>query len=175
MAGMYAERGLYKLQKMIRDGFRYILELMFEAVSLMIDVLRTFFLIVLAILGPLAFGIAVYDGFQSTLTGWLCRYIQVYLWLPIADLFSCILARIQELSIAHDIEQMQTDPGFSLDTSDGVYLIVMIIGIIGYFCVPTVAGWVIQAGGISNYGRNVNKSITKSGGALKSGALWLAK
>ena len=167
MAGMYAERGLYKLQN--------ILELVFEAVSLMIDVLRTFFLIVLSILGPLAFGIAVYDGFQSTLTGWMCRYIQVYLWLPIADLFSCILARIQQLSIAHDIEQMQTDPSFSLDSSDGVYLIVMMIGIIGYFCVPTVAGWVIQAGGISNYGRNVNKSITKSGGALKSGALWLTK
>ena len=109
----------------------------------------------------------------------------MYLWLPIADLFSCILARIQQLSIAHDIEQMQTDPSCSLDSSDGVYLIVMMIGIIGYFCVPTVAGWVIQAGGISrsalplrlskNYGRNVNKSITKSGGALKSGALWLTK
>ena len=175
MAGMYAERGLYKLQKMIRDGFRYILELVFEAVSLMIDVLRTFFLIVLSILGPLAFGIAVYDGFQSTLTGWMCRYIQVYLWLPIADLFSCILARIQQLSIEHDIVQMQTDPGFSLDSSDGVYLIMMLIGIIGYFTVPTVAGWVIQAGGIGNYNRNVNKTMTKSGGAVKSGALWLAK
>ena len=175
MAGMYAERGLYKLQKMIRDGFRYILELVFEAVSLMIDVLRTFFLIVLSILGPLAFGIAAYDGFQSTLTGWMCRYIQVYLWLPIADLFSCILARIQQLSIEHDIVQMQTDPGFSLDSSDGVYLIMMLIGIIGYFTVPTVAGWVIQAGGIGNYNRNVNKSLTKSGGAMKSGALWLAK
>ena len=175
MAGMYAERGLYKLQQMIRDGFRYILELVFEAVSLMIDVLRTFFLIVLSILGPLAFGIAVYDGFQSTLTGWMCRYIQVYLWLPIADLFSCILARIQQLSIEHDIVQMQTDPGFSLDSSDGVYLIMMLIGIIGYFTVPTVAGWVIQAGGIGNYNRNVNKTMTKSGGAVKSGALWLAK
>ena len=151
------------------------LELVFEAVSLMIDVLRTFFLIVLSILGPLAFGIAVYDGFQSTLTGWMCRYIQVYLWLPIADLFSCILARIQQLSIEHDIVQMQTDPGFSLDSSDGVYLIMMLIGIIGYFTVPTVAGWVIQAGGIGNYNRNVNKSLTKSGGAMKSGALWLAK
>ena len=137
MAGMYAERGLYKLQKMIRDGFRYILELVFEAVSLMIDVLRTFFLIVLSILGPLAF--------------------------------------IQQLSIEHDIVQMQTDPGFSLDSSDGVYLIMMLIGIIGYFTVPTVAGWVIQAGGIGNYNRNVNKSLTKSGGAMKSGALWLAK
>ena len=105
----------------------------------------------------------------------MCRYIQVYLWLPIADLFSCILARIQQLSIEHDIVQMQTDPGFSLDSSDGVYLIMMLIGIIGYFTVPTVAGWVIQAGGIGNYNRNVNKSLTKSGGAMKSGALWLAK
>jgi len=173
MAGMYAERGLYKLQKMIRDGFRYFLELCFEAAALAIDVLRTFFLIVLAILGPLAFGIAVYDGFQSTLTGWLCRYIQVYLWLPVADLFSCVLARIQQLSIEYDIERMQTDPYFSLDSSDGVYLIVMLIGIIGYFCVPTVAGWIIQAGGISNYGRNVNKTAVKSGTMTRDGASWL--
>ena len=170
MAGMYAERGLYKLQKMIRDGFRYILELVFEAVSLMIDVLRTFFLIVLAILGPLAFAISVWDGFQSTLTQWLCRYIQVYLWLPVSDLFSCILAKIQVLMLQNDIERMQADPNFSLDSSDGVYIIFMIIGIIGYFTVPTVASWVIQAGGMGNYNRNVN-SVTNRSGALAGGAV----
>ena len=28
----------------------------------------------------------------------------------------------------------------------------------GYFCVPTVAGWIIEAGGgIGSYGRNVNQ------------------
>ena len=33
----------------------------------------------------------------------------------------------------------------------------------GYFCVPTVAGWIIEAGGgIGAYGRNVN-SVAKSG------------
>ena len=56
-----------------------------------------------------------------------------------------------------------------------IQTIMMLIGIIGYFTVPTVAGWVIQAGGIGNYNRNVNKSLTKSGGAVKSGAIWLAK
>jgi hypothetical protein len=56
--------------------------------------MRTFFLIVLIILGPLAFAFSVWDGFQSTLTQWLSRYISIYLWLPVADLFSAILAKI---------------------------------------------------------------------------------
>ena len=97
MTGMYIERGMYQMKKSIRDWFREMLETLFNAAALVIDTLRTFFLIVLAILGPLAFAISVWDGFQSTLTQWLCRYIQVYLWLPVSDLFSCILARIQIL------------------------------------------------------------------------------
>jgi hypothetical protein len=39
----------------------------------------------------------------------------------------------------------------------------MVIGIIGYFTVPTVTGWVIQAGGAGNFMRNVNQTATKSG------------
>ena len=170
ITGMYVERGMYNLKKGIRDWFREVLELMFDAAALVIDTLRTFFLIVLAILGPLAFAISVWDGFQSTLTQWLCRYIQVYLWLPVSDLFSCILAKIQVLMLQNDIERMATDPNFSLDSSDGVYIIFMIIGIIGYFTVPTVASWVIQAGGMGNYNRNVN-NVTNRSGALAGGAV----
>ncbi len=75
------------MKKGIRDFFREILELMFQAAALVIDTIRTFFLVVLAILGPIAFAISVWDGFQSTLTQWICRYIQVYLWLPVSEIF----------------------------------------------------------------------------------------
>ena len=51
-----------------------------------------------------------------------------------------------------------------LDSSDGVYIVFMIIGIIGYFTIPTVSGWIIQAGGMGNYGRNVNQVAGKSAG-----------
>ena len=71
MAGMYIERGMYNMKKGIRDFFREILELMFQAAALVIDTIRTFFLVVLAILGPIAFAISVWDGFQSTLTQWI--------------------------------------------------------------------------------------------------------
>ena len=164
MAGMYIERGMYNMKKGIRDFFREILELMFQAAALVIDTIRTFFLVVLAILGPIAFAISVWDGFQSTLTQWICRYIQVYLWLPVSDMFSTILAKIQVLMLQSDIERMQADPNFSLDSSDGVYIVFMIIGIIGYFTIPTVAGWIIQAGGMGSYGRNVNQTAGKAGG-----------
>ena len=163
MAGMYIERGMYNMKKGIRDFFREILELMFQAAALVIDTIRTFFLVVLAILGPIAFAISVWDGFQSTLTQWIGRYIQVYLWLPVSDMFSTILAKIQVLMLQSDIERMQADPNFSLDSSDGVYIIFMIIGIIGYFTIPTVAGWIIQAGGMGSYGRNVNQTAGRAG------------
>ena len=44
MAGMYIERGMYNMKKGIRDFFREILELMFQAAALVIDTIRTFFL-----------------------------------------------------------------------------------------------------------------------------------
>ena len=168
MSGMYIERGMYNMKKSIRDWFRELLEILFQAAALVIDTIRTFFLIVLAILGPISFAISVYDGFQSTMTQWITRYISVYLWLPVSDLFSSILAKIQVLMLQNDIAQLQSNPNFSLDSSNTVYIIFMIIGIIGYFTIPTVAGWIIQAGGMGNFGRNVNTTAAK-GGAMVGG------
>ena len=163
LSGMYIERGLYSMKKSIRDSFREVLELFFAAAALIIDTIRTFFLIVLSILGPIAFAISVWDGFQSSLTQWLTRYISVYLWLPVSDLFSSVLARIQVLMLQKDITDMQNNPNFSIDASNAVYICFMIIGIIGYFTIPTVSNWIIQAGGAGNYGRHVNNSAMRAG------------
>lgn len=163
MTGMYVERGIYSMKKTIRDSFRELLEILFQAASLVIDTIRTFFLIVLAVLGPIAFAISVWDGFQSTMTQWITRYVSVYLWLPVSDLFSTILAKIQVLMLQNDISELQNNPNYSIDSSNGVYIVFMIIGIIGYFTIPTVAGWIIQAGGMGNYGRNVSNTAGKAG------------
>ena len=37
MAGMYIDRGMYNMKKNIRDFFREILELLFQAAALVID------------------------------------------------------------------------------------------------------------------------------------------
>ena len=164
MAGMYIDRGAYNMEKNIRDFFLEVLELMFQAAALVIDTIRTFFLVVLSILGPIAFAISVWEGFQSTLTQWICRYVQVYLWLPVSDLFSTILAKIQVLMLQNDISELQNNPNFSIEASNGVYIVFLIIGIIGYFTIPTVAGWIIQAGGMGSYGQNIGKATGRVGG-----------
>ncbi len=169
MAGMYMDRTAYQVEKAMKDWFRNLLEVMFQAAALVIDTIRTFFLIVLSILGPIAFAISVWDGFQSTLSQWFTRYISVYLWLPVSDLFSSMLARIQSLILERDIERL-SDPTFIPDTSNTVYIIFMIIGIVGYFTIPTVTGWIIQAGGAGNFTRNVNQTAMKAGSLVNAGA-----
>lgn len=171
MTGMYMDRAAYNIKKSVRDWFRELLELMFAAAALIIDTLRTFFLVVLSILGPIAFAFSVWDGFHSTLSAWFSRYIQIYLWLPVSDLFSTILAKIQILMLQQDIERMQTDPNFSLDASDGVYIVFLIIGIVGYFTIPTVAGWIIQAGGgIGSYNKNIGTAGALGGSVAGAAA-----
>lgn len=169
MSGMYMDRQSYKMEQAVKNWFRELLEVLFQAAALVIDTIRTFFLIVLSILGPIAFAISVWDGFQSTLTQWLTRYISIYLWLPVADLFSAMLAKIQTLIVERDIE-MLADPTFIPDTSNTVYTIFMIIGIVGYFTIPTVTGWIIQAGGAGNFMRNVNQTARKAGNVASAGA-----
>lgn len=169
ITSMYVERGMYNLKKSMQDAFKSFLEILFQAAALIIDTIRTFYLIVLSILGPIAFAIAVYDGFQSTLTGWLSRYVSVYLWLPVSDLFSAMLAKIQTLMIDKEITALQ-NPNYIPDGSSVVYIIFMLIGIVGYFVVPTVSGWIIQAGGMGNYGKNLNQSVQKSGAMAGAGA-----
>lgn len=163
ICGMYIDRAMYNTKKWFQELFRNLLELMFQAAALVIDTLRTFFLVVLSILGPISFAISVWDGFHASLTQWFVRYISIYLWLPVSDLFSSVLARIQVLMLQNDIEQL-TDPNFIPDGSNAVYITFLIIGIIGYFTIPTVANWIVQAGGgAGNYGKNVTQAASKTG------------
>jgi hypothetical protein len=96
--------------------------------------------------------------------------VSVYFWLPVADLFSCILAKIQVLMLQKDINEFETNPNFSIDASNSTYIIFMLIGIVGYFTIPTVANWIISSGGIGNYNSNMKKGSALAAGAAGAGA-----
>ena len=42
----------------------------------------------------------------------------------------------------------------------------MIIGIVGYFTIPTVASWIVSVGGTSAYNRNVARAGSIAGAAV---------
>lgn len=137
----------YNFRNSVKEWMSEVLRVLYEAAALCINTLRTFNLIVLAILGPLVFGIAVFDGFQHTLTVWIARYINIFLWLPVANIFGSIIGKIQEKMLQLDISQVQTSGDTFFSSTDVAYLVFMIIGIIGYFTVPSVANYIVNAGG----------------------------
>lgn len=140
-------KAAYNFKNTVKEWMSEVLQVLFQAASLCIDTIRTFYLIILAILGPLVFGLAVFDGFAHTLTVWLARYINVFLWLPVANIFGSVIGKIQEKMIALDIQQIGQTGDTFFSPADTAYLIFMIIGIIGYFTVPSVANYIVHAGG----------------------------
>ncbi|MBE7178251.1 MAG: conjugative transposon protein TraJ [Mucilaginibacter polytrichastri] len=162
----WMDKQSYAFRHSVKQWMSEVLEVIYAAASLCINTLRTFFLIVLAILGPLVLGFSVYDGFQHTLTVWIARYINIFLWLPVANIFGSILGKIQENMLKLDLSQIEAQGDTFFSSTDTAYLIFLLIGIIGYFAVPNVANYIVHAGGGNAILQKVN-SVT--GGATTMG------
>ncbi|MEO6520982.1 MAG: conjugative transposon protein TraJ [Mucilaginibacter sp.] len=146
----------YDFRNSIKQWLSEVLEVVYAAASLCINTIRTFFLIVLAILGPLVFGLSVFDGFQHSLHQWLARYINIFMWLPIANIFGSIIGKVQENMIRLDISQIQSQGDTYFSSTDTAYTIFLLIGIVGYFSVPTVANFIVHAHGGNGMLQRVN-------------------
>lgn len=164
----------FNFRNSVKEWMSEVLMILFEAASLCIDTLRTFQLVVLSVLGPLVFGISVFDGFQHTLTVWLARYINIYLWLPVANIFGSIIGKIQEKMLQLDIAQANDYGDTFFSKNDMAYLVFMIIGIVGYFTVPSVANYIVHAGGGGALGQKVtsisSNTTTSAVNSVSSGA-----
>ena len=158
----WMDKQSYNFRNSIKQWMSEVLQVLFEAAALSINTIRTFYLVVLAILGPLVFGFAVFDGFQHTLTVWIARYVNVYLWLPVANVFGSILGKIQENMLRLDISQVETSGDTFFSSTDTAYLIFMVIGIVGYFTVPGVANYIVHAGGGNALLQKVNTLVSQS-------------
>jgi conjugative transposon TraJ protein len=159
-------KAAYNFKNSIKQWLSEVLTILYEAASLCINTIRTFFLIVLAILGPLAFGIAVFDGFQHTLTVWIARYVNIFLWLPVANIFGSIIGKIQENMLKIDIEQINDYGDTFFSSMDVAYLVFLIIGIVGYFTVPSVANYIVQASGGNPMLHKVTSMSYQSGSSI---------
>ena len=137
----------YNFRNSIKQWMSEILHVLYQAAALCINTIRTFYLVILAILGPLIFGLSVFDGLHHTLTVWLARYINIFLWLPVANIFGSMIGKIQENMLKIDINQVNEYGDTFFSSTDSAYLIFMVIGIIGYFTVPSIANYIVHAGG----------------------------
>lgn len=164
------DKAAYNFKNSIKQWIHEVLMVLYAASSLIINTLRTFFLIVMVIIGPLAWGLSCFDGFQSTLTGWIARYINYFLWLPVANIFGAILGKIQENMLKLDLQQIGNSGQTFFSETDLAYLVFMCIGIAGYFAVPSVSNFIMQGGGGAGDGmlgiaNRIGGGVTAAGSA----------
>lgn len=148
MVGMYIDRAIFSTRLSIRSTIMEVMQFLFRTAELVLDALRTFFLTVLSILGPLAFAFAVWDPLRGSMREWMARYVTVSLWMPVANILSALLGHIETLMLQADLDSLagatQTGPGLGR-------AVFFAIGIIGYASVPTVAGWIVSSAGVAGY------------------------
>lgn len=156
----------YSMKNAVKVCLSEILHVIYLAASLCINTIRTFYLIVLSILGPLVMGISVFDGFQNSLTIWIARYVNVFLWLPIANLFGAIIGKIQENMLQIDIAELEKYGDTFFSFTDLGYSLFLIIGTIGYFCIPSVANYVVNVAGGHTLLEKTNRVSVATGRAV---------
>jgi conjugative transposon TraJ protein len=164
------DKASYNFRNSIKEWMSEILQVIYAAAILCINTIRTFYLIVLAILGPLVFGFSVFDGLQHTLSQWVARYINIFLWLPIANIFGSIIGKVQQQMLQLDISQIQSAGDTFFSPTDTCYLIFLCIGIVGYFSVPSVANYVIHAHGGNGLLSKVNNVASTTVSTAIAGA-----
>src|SRR3982750_1780199 len=77
-----------------------------------------------------------------------------------AHVFGAIIGKVQENMLKLDITQVQNAGDTFFSSTDTAYLIFLIIGIIGYFTVPSVANYIVNAGGGNGLLQKVNSIVS---------------
>jgi type IV secretory pathway VirB6-like protein len=148
------------------------------------------FRICLRAVAPIAIGIAIFDGFSNNAVEWLGKYINYALLPAIANLYGAIsfniltkmMITLTSAGIVGDENAKNTS--YDITTMGAVYVAVLVVLIIGWFFIPTIANMVVSVGGSSaaaqgfaarsaalGAGATAGTKMAARGGVITSGAI----
>lgn len=173
--GQYLSLVIEKQRLYLQEGFDTLLKNLFYALflaaRLVILTSRAFFLIVLTIIGPLAFALAIFPGFQDAHVMWIARYVQISLWYPLANILGTIVSYLQGKVIT--LQYLEITNGVPPEAQSGptIYIVFMVIATLCYFTVPTISSYIISSSGVAGaLQRMTSLSTTSVMGAMGAGS-----
>ncbi|SEW15863.1 conjugative transposon protein TraJ [Chitinophaga arvensicola] len=164
-------KAYYNMKMWFKDLISFCLQLLYEAAALCVNTVRTFNLIICAMIGPLVFALAIFDGLQHSLVIWIARYVNFYLWLPVANICGAILGTIQTEMIKLDISQVEQYGDSFFTTADVGYIIFTIIGIVTYTSIPNISSFIVNPGGGSALTSKITNSFSNFSSGLVGGVV----
>lgn len=178
--GNYLSLLIEKQRLYMTEGFNTFLKNLFYAfflaARLVILTTRAFFLIVLTVIGPLAFAIAIFTGFQDSHLMWIARYVQISLWFPMANILGTIVSYLQGKVISLQYLELTNNVPDEAQSGELIYLVFMIIATLCYFTIPTISGYIISSSGVAGaLQRMTNLSTATVMGAMSTATSPMAR
>jgi TrbL/VirB6 plasmid conjugal transfer protein len=103
-----------------------------------LSTIRLLYLLILKLIGPIAIAFSAFEIFSDSWKGWLSNYINVSLWLPIANTFMFILLKLSNSMVDKtNMDEIQINMAL---------IILYITGVFGFFKVPDLANLIISGG-----------------------------
>lgn len=158
---------MLELKQGLMDMLRDFLQWLMEVAKLILYTVASFMLLIMTILGPVVFAFAIFDGFQQGLVSWIARYIHLSLWLPVANILQVM---VNSIEIHMSNLQIASLNGGGKDASMWFMIMFYIIGLVAFTTVPTVSGWIVEAGSGGGGLTRTLTSMGSRGAALAGGA-----
>ena len=140
------ERIEFIFKQQLREFVFVIASIMFYVAALSVDGARVFFLTMLGLLGPMSIALSIFDFWSGSLVTWMTRYIHVYLWLPVANVYGFFINNIQITLIRGSFVEVAEGGSSTFSTTDLGMVVFMIFAALGYMTIPSVASWIVAPG-----------------------------
>lgn len=185
-------KGSGGIMNWLNNAWDSLMEHLFELIGLCMDIIigflqfilsfilmcsRVFFLSILCIMGPIAFAVSLFPGYQQTLTQWIAKYVSISFWLPciyMCDIFINVLgssmiemasnlltggftgAAVGAVAVGAGTAAVGLSGGTAVGAGAAmtgilVLTISILLGALSYFLyttVPTVSSWIITGGDV---------------------------
>lgn len=118
-----------------------------------INMMSRFYLVFLAIFGPVTLALSQFTPLQSSFRDWVARYISVGLWPAMANLLRYLNNFI--------IVKMNSSFGDSFDAALVMFLALIMVSYF-YFEIPEISEYIVSGGGAGNLNSAMLKSTMKT-------------
>ena len=117
------------------------------------------YLIILGLLGPFVFALALLPGFMGNIGTWFARYIQISFWVPMAALVDFVNFKMKDAVVDMYCKADLVD---QLWFPSSQIILLDIVTLVCLLAVPSMCAWVVSSSGASEANGAIMRAATKA-------------
>lgn len=146
---------------------KFVAEIIYYGMYIYLKVYSYVMLIFLAIFGPIVIALSFTEWYQGGFPTWIGRVITTMMWMPVLNIVQMVVNTIHLACVNIDIKEIGNSDWDMGDDILGV--IFYVVGIMMYFQVPKLAGFLVESAGVGGDNTGSIFGVVKSGASVAAG------